>query len=110
MGCCRAITDQLSAVEQARFRLNGSRSLANRHELAYAVTTNLDTCRQVLGTYRVSHRLTTEFRQEIEPELANVWTARDLDAYATRLQQFSSVLKEHLIRWRKRYCKEALSA
>jgi hypothetical protein len=110
MGCCRAITDQLSAVEQARCRLNGSRSAKNPQDLACAITTHLDTCREVLGTYRVSHRLTTEFRQEIEPELAHVWTARDLDAYATRLQQFSSVLKDALVKWRQRYCKEALSA
>jgi uncharacterized protein (DUF885 family) len=109
MGCCRAITDQLSAVEQAKARLCGSRGL-NHYDLANAVTTNLDTCRQVLGTYQVSRRLTTEFRQEIEPDLANVWTAKDLDDYASRLNRFSSVLKQALVKWRQRYCKEALSA
>lgn len=109
MGCCRAITDQLSAIEQAKARLCGSRSM-NRCDLATAVTTNLDTCRQVLGTYQVSRKLTTEFRQEIEPELANVWTAQDLTDYAGRLSKFSSTLKETLVKWKHRYCKEALSA
>lgn len=108
MGCCRAITDQLSAVEQARARLAGSRS--HNEDLAQAVICNLDTCRQVLGTHRVSRKLTGEFRQEIEPGLAQVWTAQELDAYATRLQRFSSTLKETLVKWRHRYCKEALSA
>jgi hypothetical protein len=109
MGCCRAITDQLSAVEEAKARLAGSRS-RNPEDLANAVTTNLDTCRQILGTYRVSRKLTSEFRQEIEPSLADVWTAQELDAYATKLQRFASVLKETLVKWRSRYCKEALSA
>jgi len=109
MGCCRAITDQLSAVEEAKARLAGSRS-RNPEVLAEAVTTNLNTCRQILGTYRVSRKLTGEFRQEIEPGLAQVWTAQELDAYATRLQRFATILKKTLVKWKGRYCKEALSA
>lgn len=109
MGCCRAITDQLSAVEEAKARLAGSRSRAPE-DVAHAVTCNLNTCRQILGTYRVSRKLTGEFRQEIEPGLANVWTAQELEAYATRLQRFATTLKETLVKWRSRYCKEALSA
>jgi hypothetical protein len=109
MGCCRAITDQLSAVDEAKARLIGSRS-RDPEDLANAVTTNLNTCRQILGTYRVSSKLTSEFRQEVEPGLAEVWTAQELDAYATRLQRFAGVLKETLVKWRGRYCKEALSA
>lgn len=108
MGCCRAITDQLSAVEEAKARLAGSQRMTPE-DLANAVTTNLNTCRQILGTYRVSRRLTSEFRQEIEPDLANVWTAQELESYAGKLHRFSSVLKETLVKWRSRYCKEALS-
>jgi len=109
MGCCRAITDQLDAVETAKARLTSSRR-KNPQELASAVTTNLNTCRQILGTYRVSRSLTSQFRQEIEPDLANVWTSQELDAYATKLQQFAGVLKQTLVKWRSLYCKEALSA
>lgn len=107
-GCCRAITDQLHAVEAAKARLSGSRSSPT--DLAYAVTSNLHTCRQVLGTYRVSRELTSEFRQRIEPDLANVWTAQELDAYASKLQSFAGVLKRALVQWRRRYCKEAVGA
>jgi len=94
-------------VEEAKGRLASSRS---RKHLAKAVTTNLDTCRTILGTYKVSRKLTSEFRQEIEPGLAQVWTAQELDAYATRLQKFAEVLRKTLVKWRQQYCKEALSA
>jgi len=106
MGCCRTIENQLTAVEQAAARLTGSRS---PQRLAEAVETNLDTCRTILGTYRVSPDLTREFRQEIEPELAQVWTSQELDAYASRLARFSTVLRRTLHKWRHRYCKEALT-
>lgn len=109
MSCCRAISDQLTAVDVAKARLSGSRS-RTPEELASAVSTTLDTCRSLLGTYRVSQKLTTEFRQEIEPDLANIWTAQELNSYAAKLHQFSGVLKDTLMRWRHRHCKEALSA
>lgn len=107
-GCCRAITDQLLAVEATKKRLSGSRR--SSEELAHAVEAHLDTCRRVLGTYRVSRSLTSQFRQQIEPELANVWTSEELKAYALQLQRFSGTLKKTLTRWKQQYCKEALSA
>jgi len=103
--CCRTIRTQLSAVDAAKKRLAASRQ---RERVARAVEANLDTCRSILGQYRVCPELTRQFRTEIEPQLAEVWTSRQLNDYATRLQGFTGSLRQALVKWSERYCKEAL--
>ena len=103
-GCCRVITDQISTLDEAKHRLLSSRG--STEALATAVTESLDAYRSILGTYRVSSALTTEFRQNVEPLLAEVWTRDDLSSFTLRLHGFGSKIRSALLGWKGQYCKE----
>jgi hypothetical protein len=73
---------------------------------AGAVSYVLDQLREILGSYSVSRELTFLFRQQLEPDLANVWTLADLEVYSRRLEGFAKRLDDSLRRWQVKYCKE----
>jgi hypothetical protein len=104
------ILTQIEKVHNARDRLQRILIPQNGHNStevkAKTIIEALDHLRDILGNYAVDTDLTLLFRQQLEPDLANVWTHTDLLNYCHRLHLFSNRVDEALGRWKRKYCKE----
>jgi hypothetical protein len=101
----------MDAVREIQEKLERALERQQDNELvkaakARAVSDVLDRLREILGSYSVNKELTFMFRQQLEPDLANVWTLADLEAYSRRLEGFAKRLDDSLRRWQVKYCKE----
>jgi hypothetical protein len=107
--CCRAILSQRDLLKEIQERLDTTLGPQDGEVLAArarAVNDALDRLRDILGSYSVSGELTAQFRQQLEPDLANVWTLADLENYTRRIEAFAKRLNDSLRRWQEKYCKE----
>lgn len=100
-GCCRTITDYLTRVRRSRVEVEKRGALKDRVDTLYDA---MGLYREILSRYQVSRLLTQAYRRDLEPTLANVWTAFDLANFQSQLSAYAKRLEVALEEWANKYC------